>query len=181
MNTTIPSTEGPLKVRYIMGIDFKPFYSPVAMLDLGIKGGTFGRDNIPLLYDISGELNRKFRPTNKWGQPDYDSTRNYFNVVSDQTERSLGIGTVYKEKHPLGWFEWYCRFWYGEKSTADQMRVSQWMVGINTAWYYIKSGAGTDPNKLTDLTFLPLRRQQLLEWAVDPTLSPDSYGCGDIL
>jgi hypothetical protein len=176
MNTIIPA-EGPyINLKQVVGLDFRPFYTPAAMLNLGIKGGQFGHANKSLALGISDELTQLFKGTQKWLMDDYDATRNYFNVVNRQSERSLGVGYIYKAKHPLGWFEWYCRFYYGETSPADIMRVSQWVVGINTAWFYI----ATDPARLTDTDWQLLRRQQLLEWAVDPTLDPASYGCGDI-
>lgn len=177
MNTTIPAQGGPMTVNQIMSdIAFKPFYSPKNMLTLGIKGGTFGHDDIPRLLSVSDDLNKTFRGTNKWAGSIYDNSKNYFNVAHFQTERDMsGNGHAFKSKHPLGWFEWYCRFYYGEKSPADVFRLSQWLIGINTEWFYIKQ----DPTKLTDLSWQPARRQALLEWAVDPTLDPESYGCGD--
>jgi|SRR5882757_3765870 len=179
MNTTIP-TAGPtsfLLVTQIVGLTFRPFYRPEDMLNLGIKGGQFGHDDKILLYGINKDLTTKFKGTTKWAQDTYSNPKNYFNIANTQSERVLNNNNVYKAKHPLGWFEWYCRFYYGEKSTADMMRLSQWLIGINTAWFYI----ATDPARLTDLTWQPMRRQALLEWGVDPSLDPASYGCGEIL
>lgn len=179
MNTQIPA-EGPyMLVRPILGeIDFRPFYSPKTMLTLGIKGGAFGKDDLPRLYDINPELTLAFKGTSKWGLSIYDNSKNRFAVAYHSSERDLNGNQVFKALHPMGWFEWYCGFYYGKKSTADVFRLTQWYVGINTAWFYIKTGAAGDAAKLIDLSLFSLRRQALLEWAVDPTLDPSSYGCG---
>lgn len=179
MNTQIPAEGPPMIVTPILGeIAFRPFYTPMAMLNFGIRGGTFGNDNLPLAYSISDELTRAFKGTSKWGLSVYDNSKNHFNVEYHASERDLSGNQVFKAKHPLGWFEWYARFYYGAKSTADVFRVAQWYVGINTAWFYIKTGAAGNAALLTDVTYLPIRRQALLEWGVDPTLDPVSYGCG---
>lgn len=172
---TIPSGGTPLNVPQLLDVPFKPFYSPADMLNLGIKGGQFGHDNLPVLYSLNPSLVKSFKSTNKWAQTTFDTAKNYFHVANAQSDRTLGVGQIYKTLHPLGWFEWYCRFYYGEKSRADIMRITQWIMGINVAWFYIKQ----DPTKLTDLTWQPMRRQDMLEWGVDPTLDPESYGCGE--
>lgn len=178
MNTTIPASGTYMKVRQVVGVDFRPFYTPEVMLTLGIQQGAFGNDDLAELYEINPNLTRRFRPTNKWGLTTPDPAINYFQVVAIISDRALsGNADVYKKMHPLGWFQWYCEYYYGKKSQADVMRVVQWQIGINTAWFYIKQ----DPSKLTDLTWQKPYRQALLEWGVDPTLDPDSYGCGDIL
>lgn len=181
MNTQIPA-EGPyMNVRQPLGpVAFRPFYTPLVMLNFGVKGGTFGNDDLPLLYSISGELTKKFKGTTKWGQRVYTDATNHFAAHYLSSERDLKGNQVFKALHPLGWFEWYARFYYGERSTADSYRLHQWWLGINVAWFYIKQGSlgANDETLLTNLEYLPIRRQALLEWGVDPTIDPSAYGCG---
>lgn len=178
MSITIPATGGNIKLN--TQFDFKPFYTPNEMLSMGIYGGAyFGRhrhylDDPGLKFIFAGV------PDNKYKNWDYTASINFFTGVTVQRlERSLNMPPALKEVHPLGWFQWYMNYYAGRTSRADAWRANQWLQSINADWWYIEtdnySGGG---NRFTDLTFNKERRQRMLEFGVDPTVDPKSYGCG---
>lgn len=178
MSLTIPAGVPNLKLN--TEFEFKPFYTPNEMLKMGIYGGSyFGRarnylDDPPLKYIFQGVPNQNYIG---W---DYNQAINYFAVTPERLERGLNIPSALKQKHPLGWFQWYMSYYSGRTNRSlDAWRINQWLENINTDWYYIAndtySGGGS---RFTDLTFKKDRRQRMLEFGVDPTIDPVSYGCG---
>jgi len=177
MSATIPSTDPFLAM--LSPRLFRPFYSPNDMLALGVYGGAFfGPNNAArILPDIDPDLFRNIN-TSTWKSYTYDNTKNYFQVAGGREDRTYNMTIEQRQIHRFGWFEWYCKFYYGERSIADTGRITQWIKEINRHFYYIKNGVyNGEGNILTDLTFLPERRQKLLELGVDPTKDPYDYGC----
>lgn len=180
MSRTIPSTDPPLSLLVESG-QFKPFYSPNDMLTLGVFGGSFW-------YRIPQRDAWLFKSTdfsfgvslNLYSSVIYDNAVNYFGVDGFLgNDRTFGLPPNQKRLHPKGWFEWYCNYYYGQKSTADAGRIRQWAYAINVEWSYI-DGATPTPymgsgNRATDLNFLQERRQRLLEMGWDPVKDPKDY------
>lgn len=185
MSKTIPSTDPQLPIlRKASTKDFAPFYTPNDMLDLGVFGGSFFSPNRAkkiienvLGYEQFMDLTMGIN-ISKFQSGEYDPTQNYFpNQALSFTDRWFGMPADQKRKHKYGWFHWYVLFYYGEQSVADAPRVMQWKKAINVNWFYIASTPYTgEGNRNTDLTFLPTRRQRLLELGWDPTVDPATKG-----
>lgn len=178
MSQSIPSTD-----PYISLINgsksgiFRPWYTPKEMLLLGVFGGSFFTDRRALMKTLSWDLITDV-PVAKLISGPYDPAQNYFNVTLELMDRTFEMPMTMKRLHPNGWFEWYCRFYYGEQSPADPDRIRQWLMSVNQHWFYITNGTyNGDGNINTDVTFLPERRQRLLELGVDPTIPPSVYNC----
>lgn len=147
------------------------------MLNLGVYGGSYFGRNLIILNDLPQSSFIGISP-NKYKNWDYNQAINYFNVTPFRTDRTFDMPSDLKQLHKLGWFEWYISFYYGLSTPADKDRMQQWLVQINTDWFYIKNSAYSGSgDRITDLTFLPQRRQRLLEFAADPTIDPSTYGC----
>lgn len=182
MSQSIPSTDPQLKLIVDTGQQFEPFYSPKDMLILGVYGGNFWykmaqRNSWLLKTDLfSGP--RGLDPI-LFNGPLYDEADNYFGVAGLENKRTYGMSAQQKRLHPKGWFEWYCNYYYGQLSHADTARIRQWQYEINVQWSYIDGATPTEytgsGNRATDLTFLPERRQRLLEFGWDPTRNPADY------
>lgn len=179
MSQTIPSTDPPLTLMVESG-QFRPFYSPKDMLILGIFGGTyFGKNNAwPLYPEFKAKGLFDGLGQNLYLNLVFDVEQNNFQVDPGKSNRTFNMPLPLKRFHPHGWFQWYLQFYYGEKSPADVHRIRQWAYAINIEWAYIAelspyAGSG---NRKTDLTFLPERRQRLLEKGWDPTKDPGDYG-----
>lgn len=177
MSTTIPAGTPPLSLITESRL-FMPFYSPQDMLKMGVYGGAFfGAGNALSLLPMLGSVitNDLFKgvPQDKYLNNTYDPTANYFNLTLPKSDRSFTMPVYLKRMHTYGWFEWYVRYYYGERNKADTWRIRQWQHSISVDWYYIETTGG--PSKYADLTFLQTRRQKLLEKGWDPTIPPAQY------
>lgn len=165
----------------LKGWDFKPWWTPHDMLDLGILAGSalsgmwLGK---VILQQFPKELTAGIEPI-KFGQlAENNGLTNYFAVKVDQVQRALEMPGDYKRLHK-DWFHWYTSYYYGKttKDGSDYHRIRQWLTEINVNWFYIETTAYTGgTNRYTDLTFLPERRQALLQWAWNPIINPADYG-----
>lgn len=184
MSATVPSTDPPIGM--VRSSIFQPYYTPKEMLTLGVFGGAFfGSSNAQKILStgpltIGGAMDSLFRglPKLKYESPIYDPNQNY---IPGQTlavqRRGLNMPSYIKRLNPFGWFEWYVNWYYGCVSQADNWRISQWQKSINVHWLYIANGVYTGGgNKFTDLTYLPMRRQRLIELGWDPTIDPEKQG-----
>jgi hypothetical protein len=177
MIPTIPAGRDPLLLTGKK--PFRPFYSPQDMLNLGVFGGSFfGPDRaMKLIPKFTQFMLFSGVPISSYALAIYNQGINYFNVSLDPMNRTFSMPIGLKRMHPFGWFEWYCKYFYGEESKADEHRIKQWVMSINQHWFYIATSAYTGVgNRFTDLTFLPPRRQALLEFGWDPTIDPATWG-----
>lgn len=136
-------------------LDFKPFYSPLKMLEMGIFEGKY-------LNDCVSEFPAKWFEKARLSQH-ADSTLNYFGIKSRQSLK------IWREKgwiigpDPRGWFQWYCRYYMGRRiSDTDLLQVKRWR-GFARHAGQIK--ANCYPG---DVFCRPRQRQALLQWSHDP-------------
>ena len=88
--------------------DFKPGLTPKEMLAFGVFGGWyFGRD--------IAEYPKEWFKDAKISKNGFNIQLNFFKVQSGQSR------TIWKDKgwitpeDPLGWFQWYCRYFMGRR------------------------------------------------------------------
>ena len=116
--------------------EFRPNLTPAEVLRLGSFGGTYFR---PITSGVTGE-----RYTTKqvlaefpkeWfdgldvksqlGSKTYDKHVNRYGVKCggslDMWESSGWISSI----DPYGWFQWYCRFYLGRRSTDDERQIKR--------------------------------------------------------
>ena len=86
---------------------FKPELTPKKMLELGVFGGSYFGSKIkefPKSWFINVKLSK-----------DFDVSLNRFKIKSGLSRKHwIEKGWIFKED-PLGWFQWYCRFYNGRK------------------------------------------------------------------
>jgi len=138
--------------------EFKPELTPKQMLELGVFGGKYMtdcRDEFPEDWFSNARLS----PAKK------DISLNFF-----QVDASLPLST-WKEKgwihpaDPRGWFQWYCRYYYGRRMPEeDERQIKRWKA--------IKRHAGAIRKNCSprDLACRRKQRQALLHWAYDSRL-----------
>ena len=133
--------------------DFKPFYTPKEMLEMGVFEGVYlnsTKDEYPASWFKNAKLSD--RP---------DISVNYFGVKSRQPL------SVWKEKgwindqDPHGWFQWYCRYSMGRRSPDDARQIARWASFARHAGQ-VKLRGNEDPEARL------AQRQALLQWSHYP-------------
>lgn len=135
--------------------DFKPFYSPKKMLEMGVFEGKYCND---CQQEFPADWFEKAKISDR---PDVDL--NYFGIKSRQP---LSVwrdkGWIYGPD-PRGWFQWYCRYYLGRRLPGiDEIQIKRWR-GFARHAGQIK--ANCDPG---DIFCRPRQRQALLQWSYDP-------------
>jgi hypothetical protein len=135
--------------------DFKPYYSPQKMLEMGVFEGRY-------LNDCVDEIPPDWFLTAKTSD-EPDIALNYFGIKSRQT---LG---VWRSKgwimgpDPRGWFQWYCRYYLGRRMPElDRAQIGRWKAFARHAG---QIRANCYPG---DVFCRPRQRQALLQWSHDP-------------
>jgi hypothetical protein len=134
--------------------DFKPELTPKQMLSLGVFGGKY-------MTDCTDEFPSEWFEKAKLCTDKHDASLNLFKVNASQP---LSVwrknGWIYHED-PRGWFQWYCRYYYGRRCPDDQRQIGRWRA-IRRHAAQIKTHC---PPKTLDCR--PRQRQALLHWAYD--------------
>lgn len=137
--------------------EFKPDLSPEQMLELGVFGGVYMRD-------CTDEFPKSWFAKAKLQKADLknpDPKLNYFGVSASQ---SLSVwkkkGWINKDD-PRGWFQWYCRYYIGRRSSDDARQIKRWKA-INRHLAQISKNC-----RQGDLNCRRRQRQAVLHWAYD--------------
>lgn len=138
--------------------DFKPELTPIEMLSLGVFGGKYMTDCINE-FPPNWFTNAKLSPLKK------DVTLNYF-----QVNASLSLSTWENKgwihpADPRGWFQWYCRYYYGRRMPEEDIRQIKRWKGIRRHAGAIRKNCAP-----MDLSCRKKQRQALLHWAYDSRL-----------
>ncbi len=133
---------------------FRPELTPKEMLRLGVFGGRYltdCRDEFPADWFADAKLSPHRR----------DPALNYFEVNASQP---LSVwrekGWIYEED-PRGWFQWYCRYYFGRRCQDDQRQVKRWRA-IRRHVVQVRKNC-----QAGDYTCRCRQRQALLHWAYD--------------
>ncbi len=135
---------------------FKPELSPREMLELGVFGGKY-------MTDCKKEFPKSWFGKAKLSPPGKDVSLNYFKVDASQPLSVWRKKGWINEKHdPRGWFQWYCRYYYGRRlEKEDDKQIKRWRA-IQRHVGQIKKNC-----KRKDLKCRKKQRQVLLHWAID--------------
>ena len=134
--------------------DFKPQLTPKQMLELGVFGGKY-------MTDCKKEFPKSWFVKAKLFHDYHKAELNYFKVNASQP---LSVwrknGWIYKED-PRGWFQWYCRYYYGRRCKDDGRQIKRWKAIVRHV------GAVKKNCKIKNLNCRRKERQALLHWAYD--------------
>ena len=134
--------------------EFKPELTPQQMLELGVFGGKY-------LTDCQKEFPSSWYQKAKLSPERYEASLNYFKIKASQ---SLSYwrekGWIYKED-PRGWFQWYCRYYFGRRCRDDQRQIKRWRA-MTRHLSQLKKNC-----QKGDFYCRPKQRQALLHWAYD--------------
>lgn len=142
---------------------FKPVLTPLSILCLGAFNGSYFHDWPE--YPYSKELPKRWMNLAlKAGKISVKSNTdiNYFKIKSG-LERSSWLKSGWiSEYDPLGWFEWYCKFYCGRRIPhEDHRQISRWCS-------YKRHSSAVSNTCPGDLSCHRRQRQSLIHWAYDP-------------
>jgi hypothetical protein len=128
---------------------FNPTFTPYQMLALGVfDGGYFNDDDSCIRIDGGLPVIRK---------------QNLFaDNVSQTREAWINNGWITSED-PLGWFQWYTRYFNGRRIDA----LDTWQIGRWNS-FVARHSAQVRKNGNGDMTKRLRQRQALLHWGADP-------------
>jgi len=136
---------------------FKPELTPKQMLALGVFGGVYMRDcarEFPKDWFAKAKFQKKARY-------EHDPKLNFFGVNASQP---LSVwrkkGWIHTDD-PRGWFQWYCRYYMGRRSSDDDRQIKRWKA-ITRHIAQLKKHC-----RKGDLSCRPVQRQAVLHWAYD--------------
>ena len=141
-----------------IGEDFDPLFtpelSPKEMLELGIFGGKYLNDcknEFPADWFLNAKLSEV-----------KDKSLNYFSVDASQPlSEWVNKGWIHSQD-PRGWFQWYCRYFIGRRTTIeDQRQIKRWRA------FRRHAGAIRKYCEPYDHQCRKKQRQALLHWAYD--------------
>lgn len=125
--------------------NFNPFYTPQEMLALGVFDGGYFADDPGCIPD-----HWVVRPTNYFA-PRVGSSRSVWEAS----------GWIHGAD-PLGWFQWYCRYFQGRRMEDDARQIARW------ASFGARHGAQVRKYGGANIKARPRQRQGLLHWSHNP-------------
>ncbi len=135
--------------------EFKPELTPKEMLELGIFGGKY-------MTDCGDEYPKEWFENAKLSPERRNADLNFFKINASLPLR------VWQEKgwihpaDPRGWFQWYCRYYYGRRMPEeDQRQIKRWKAMRRHL------GAVKKNCDMGNWYCRPKQRQALLHWAYD--------------
>lgn len=141
-----------------IGKDFDPLFtpelSPKEMLELGIFGGKYLNDcknEFPADWFLNAKLSEV-----------KDMSLNYFSVDASQPLSEWEKKGWIHSQDPRGWFQWYCRYFIGRRTTIeDQRQIKRWRA------FRRHAGAIKKYCEPYDYQCRKKQRQALFHWAYD--------------
>lgn len=135
-------------------LDFQPELTPAEMLEMGVFGGKYltdCRDEFPTEWFDHAKLSPDF----------HDAKLNYFKIrASKPLSYWIEKGWIHPQD-PRGWFQWYCRYYFGRRSDDDERQIKRWKA-------MRRHIAQIQKNCLPgDVNCRKRQRQALLHWAYD--------------
>jgi len=135
--------------------EFKPELTPQQMLELGVFSGDYFHGQPK---EFPAEWFKKARLSSAGPDP----KMNYFEVAASQPLQVWQAkGWIYPGD-PLGWFQWYCRYYMGRRlPEEDQRQIKRWKA-IRRHKAQVRKACAPG-----DMTCRRRQRQALLHWAYD--------------
>jgi hypothetical protein len=134
--------------------EFCPDLTPKQMLALGVFGGKYMtdcRDEFPASWFVRARLCRTR----------HDPRLNLFGVNASQSLAVWRRNGWIRPQDPRGWFQWYCRYYMGRRSSDDVRQIRRWRA---VARHVTAIRKNCDER---DLDCRRRQRQAVLHWAYD--------------
>jgi hypothetical protein len=170
--------------------NFRPNLTPQQVLQAGSFGGTYYRPITSsitnITYSSDDVLKESVLP--EWLEglnvkkmvtsSKYDNSVNKYKVACGGDLHMWESSGWIVQIDPYGWFQWYCRFYQGRRSSDDERQIARGLgvIGPKGRWRrnLINKILAKHPKDLekglADWSISPVIRQLLLHWGYDLTL-----------
>ena len=163
--------------------EFTPNVSPKQVFQCGSFGGTYYRDIDSSITGKSYKGKKVIQEFPKsWFQgldietmvisPKYDKKINKYGVKCGSSLEDWEDNGWIVKQDPYGWFQWYCRFYRGRRTSDDQRQIDRWLklAGPNGRFRKRLINMIKKKNtKVNDFSVSPVIRQVLLHWGYELT------------
>jgi hypothetical protein len=133
---------------------FRPQLTPKQMLALGVFGGKY-------MTDCHAEFPSAWFERAKLSPGRRDARINYFGVNASQSLATWRRNGWIHPQDPRGWFQWYCRYYLGRRTSDDRRQIRRWRA---IARHVAAIRKHCEPR---DLECRRRQRQAVLHWAYD--------------
>ena len=134
--------------------EFHPELTPRQMLRLGVFGGKY-------MNDCRAEFPKNWFVGAKLCERRHDPRLNFFGVNASQSLAVWRRNGWIRSQDPRGWFQWYCRYYSGRRSSDDARQIRRWRaIARHVAAIRRHCEQG-------DLECRRRQRQAVLHWAYD--------------
>lgn len=143
---------------------FRPAYTPIRMLRLGVFGNNYFADA------DADDFSQMKSPLVKLAQLNvepYSRSANCFGARAGLNYSDWMLNGWIFDEDPLGWFHWYCRYYSGRRHSRDTHQVQRWM-NYKQRW---GDRAWSQLNQRGSISAVVM--QGLLQWSIDPYLGND--------
>ena len=133
--------------------EFHPYCTPQEMLEVGVFEGQYlnsTQHEFPRSWFAHARLSEKADPS-----------MNCFGVKSRTPLSEWQARGWVHPQDPLGWFQWYCRFYLGRRTSDDARQIKRWAAFSRHSRQVAMYGGG-------DINRRRRQRQALLQWSHDP-------------
>jgi hypothetical protein len=134
--------------------EFSPDLTPKQMLELGVFEGKY-------VTDGAKEFPKEWFTKAKLSPQGKNPQLNYFKISASKPLIYWEQKGWIHPQDPRGWFQWYCRYYYGRRSDDDARQIKRWKAlkrHIAQLQKHCPQGA---------IECRPRQRQALLHWAYD--------------
>ena len=134
--------------------EFRPELTPRQMLALGVFGGKY-------MTDCRKEFPAGWFTRAKLSPSGRNARLNYFKVNASLPLAAWRQKGWIRPQDPRGWFQWYCRYYMGRRTSDDRRQIRRWRA---MARHVAAIRKHCDHG---DLDCRRRQRQAVLHWAYD--------------
>ena len=163
--------------------EFKPNLSPKEIFKMGAFGGTYYRGIYSSITDKKYKGKNVIKEFPKsWFQgldidemvisSNYDKKINKYKVKSGSSLEEWENNGWMNKVDPYGWFQWYCRFYMGRRTSDDRRQIDRWLKLAGPDGRFrrrLMNMIIKKKSKYNDYLISPVIRQVLLHWGYELT------------
>ena len=138
--------------------DFAPSFTPMEMIEQGVFEGIY----VAAIKGIPSKYKEHKNALKRGADP--DPSINRYGVKSRKSLKYWQEKGWTTKDSPLGWFEWYIKYFEGRRLDEDRWQINRWRSFVARHSGQLLSNCRANDDKCR-----PRQRQGLLQWAWDPS------------